>query len=55
MIKPYDIIKDSYLVAPTLNWMLNGYAKHTELTKQEFEAYFKARGEKQKENKDATS
>ena len=31
------------LVAPTQHWMLNSYAKHTELTKEDIEAYFKAR------------
>ena len=44
----YDLIKNSHLVAPTYNWMLNGYAKHTELTQEDIEAYFKARA-KQKE------
>jgi len=34
------------LVAPTQHWMLNSYAKHTELTKEDVEAYFKARKEK---------
>jgi len=45
--KTYELIKDSYLVAPTYHWMLNGYAKHTELTQEEMDAYFKARKEKQ--------
>jgi hypothetical protein len=49
MKQTYDIIKDSHLVAPTYHWMLNGYAKHTELTKEDLETYFKARAEKQKE------
>ena len=34
MKQTYDIIKDSHLVAPTYHWMLNGYAKHTELTQE---------------------
>jgi hypothetical protein len=54
MKQTYDIIKDSHLVAPTYHWMLNGYAKHTELTEEDIKAYFKARAEKQKEKKDAT-
>jgi len=45
--KTYELIKDSHLVAPTYHWMLNGYAKHTELTQEEMDAYFKARKEKQ--------
>ena len=44
----YELIKDSHLVAPTYHWMLNGYAKHTELTKEDVEAYFKAKEEKRK-------
>ena len=53
----FDLIKNSHLVAPTYNWMLNGYAKHTELTEEDVKAYFKARVEKaQKEKKEnATS
>ena len=51
--KPYDLIKDSHLVAPTLHWMLNSYAKHTELTQEDVNAYFKAKEEKEK-NKNAT-
>lgn len=48
----FDLIKNSHLVAPTYNWMLNGYAKHTELTKEDMQTYFKARAEKaQKEKK----
>jgi len=47
--KTYELIKDSHLVAPTYHWMLNSYAKHTELTKEDVEAYFKAKKEK-KEN-----
>jgi len=54
MKQTYDIIKDSHLVAPTYHWMLNGYAKHTELTAEDLKAYFKAREQKQKEKKDAT-
>ena len=46
-----DLVEQSHLVAPTYHWMLNGYAKHTELTKEELEAYF----EKQKEKQNATS
>ena len=53
MKQTYDIIKQSHLVAPTYHWMMNAYAKHTELTKQDLEAYFKARAEKEK-NKNAT-
>jgi hypothetical protein len=30
--------------------MLNGYAKHTELTEEDLKAYFKAKAEKKKEN-----
>ena len=48
----YELINDGHLVAPTYHWMLNGYAKHTELTKEDVEAYFKAKEEK---NKNATS
>ena len=51
--KTYELIKDSHLVAPTYHWMLNGYAKHTELTKEDVEAYFKTKAEKEK-NKNAT-
>ena len=47
MKQTYELIKDSHLVAPTLHWMMNAYAKHTELTQEEFEAYFKAKGEKE--------
>ena len=54
MKQTYDLIKDGCLVAPTYHWMLNGYAKHTELTKEDLEAYFKAKAEKE-ENKNATS
>ena len=46
MKETYDLIKNSHLVAPTYHWMLNGYAKHTELTKEDVEAYFKAKKEK---------
>ena len=49
----FDLIKNSHLVAPTYNWMLNGYAKHTELTQEDVNAYFKAKEEKEK-NKNAT-
>ena len=49
----FDLIKNSHLVAPTYNWMLNGYAKHTELTQEDVNAYFKAKKEKEK-NKNAT-
>ena len=51
MNETYDLIKDSHLIAPTLHWMMNAYAKHTELTKEELETYF----EKQKEKQNATS
>ena len=44
----YELINDGHLVAPTYHWMLNGYAKHTELTKEDMEAYFKAKEEKRK-------
>ena len=47
MKQTYDLIKNSHLVAPTYHWMLSGYAKHTELTQEEMDAYFKARKEKQ--------
>ena len=47
MKETYELIKESHLVAPTYHWMLNGYAKHTELTKEELEAYFEARKEKE--------
>jgi len=50
----YELINDGHLVAPTYHWMLNGYAKHTELTKEDVVAYFKAKAEKEK-NKNATS
>jgi len=49
----YELIKDSHLVAPTYHWMLNGYAKHTELTQEDIKAYFKTKVEKEK-NKNAT-
>ena len=52
--KPFDLIKNSHLVAPTYNWMLNGYAKHTELTKEDLKAYFKAREQKRKDKLNAT-
>jgi len=48
MKETYDLIKNSHLVAPTYNWMLNGYAKHTELTQEDVNAYFKAKAEKEK-------
>jgi len=54
MKQTYELIKDSHLVAPTYHWMLSGYAKHTELTKEDLEAYFKAREQKQKEKTNAT-
>jgi len=41
-----DLLEQSHLTAPTYHWMLNGYAKHTELTQEELELYFK---EKEKE------
>ena len=51
MKETYDIIKNSHLVAPTYNWMLNGYAKHTELTQEDLDLYFKVKGEKENQNK----
>ena len=54
MKQTYELIKDSHLVAPTYHWMLNGYAKHTELTQEDMDSYFKARKEKQKEKANAT-
>ena len=54
MKETYDLIKNSHLVAPTYHWMLNGYAKHTELTEEDVKAYFKARAEKEKKE-NATS
>ena len=54
MKQTYDIIKVSHLIAPTYHWMLSGYAKHTELTQEDMDAYFKARKEKQKEKTNAT-
>ena len=53
MKETFDLVKIDHLVAPTYHWMLNSYAKHTELTKEDVEAYFKAKAEKEK-NKDAT-
>ena len=47
MKETYELIKESHLVAPTYHWMLNGYAKHTELTKEELETYFETRKEKE--------
>ena len=41
-----DLLEQSHLIAPTYHWMLSGYAKHTELTQEELELYFK---EKEKE------
>jgi hypothetical protein len=54
MKQTYDLIKNSYLVAPTYHWMLNGYAKHTELTEEDVKAYFKAKEQKEKKE-NATS
>jgi len=31
--------------------MLNGYAKHTELTQEDLDLYFKVKGEKENQNK----
>jgi len=42
-----NLIKNSHLVAPTYHWMLNGYAKHTELTKEDIDLYFEQKGEKE--------
>jgi hypothetical protein len=50
MKETYELIKDSHLIAPTYHWMLNGYAKHTELTQEDINLYFKQKGEKEKEN-----
>ena len=50
-----DLLEQSHLIAPTYHWMLNGYAKHTELTAEDLKAYFKAREQKQKEKANATS
>jgi hypothetical protein len=46
MKETYDIIKNSHLVAPTYNWMLNGYAKHTELTQEDLDLYFEQKEKK---------
>jgi hypothetical protein len=46
-----DLLEQSYLIAPTYHWMLNGYAKHTELTEEDIKAYFKAKAEKENQNK----
>ena len=54
MKQTYDLIKDSHLVAPTLHWMLNSYAKHTELTEEDIKVYFKAREQKRKDKENAT-
>jgi hypothetical protein len=50
MKETYELIKDSHLIAPTYHWMLNGYAKHTELTQEDINLYFKQKGGKEKEN-----
>ena len=42
-----DLLEQSHLIAPTYHWMLNGYAKHTELTQEDLELYFKQKGEKE--------
>lgn len=55
MKQTYDIIKNSHLVAPTYNWMLNGYAKHTELTQEDLDLYFKIKEQKRKDKTNATS
>jgi hypothetical protein len=47
MKETYDLIKDSHLVAPTFHWMMNAYAKHTELTQEDIDLYFKQKGEKE--------
>ena len=46
--KTYELIKDSHLVAPTYHWMMSAYAKHTELTKEDIDTYFKSKAEKEK-------
>jgi hypothetical protein len=46
-----DLLEQSHLIAPTYHWMLNGYAKHTELTEEDIKAYFKAKAEKENQNK----
>jgi len=47
MKETYDLIKHSHLVAPTLHWMLNSYAKHTDLTQEDIDLYFKQKGEEE--------
>ena len=42
-----DLVEQSHIVAPTYHWMLNGYAKHTELTQEELELYFKEKEKKE--------
>lgn len=54
MKQTYDIIKDSHLVAPTYHWMLSGYAKHTELTQEDLDLYFKIKEQKRKDKTNAT-
>lgn len=54
--KSYLLVKsESYVFEPivhsTNHWMLNTYAKHTDLTQEDVEAYFKAKEEKEKLNK----
>ena len=42
-----DLVEQSHIIAPTYHWMLNGYAKHTELTQEDLELYLKQKGEKE--------
>ena len=48
MKETYDIIKDSHMVAPSLDWMVNAYAKHTETTQADIDWYFKQKAQKEK-------
>jgi hypothetical protein len=47
MKETYDLIKDSHLVAPTFHWMMNAYAKHTELTQEDINLYFEQKEKKE--------
>jgi hypothetical protein len=47
MKETYELIKDSHLIAPTYHWMLNGYAKHTELTQEDIDLYFEQKEKKE--------
>ena len=48
MKETYEMIKDSHMVAPSLDWMVNAYAKHTETTQVDIDWYFKKKAEKEK-------